>query len=109
MFVSLCRALSLCCASFIPQQPGFGTLDPSRLAPQVLVPCKMLNGRKLLDKGESPSFDQHSFIFAEQKVRVLLTFRTLFAHFYSRFVRLFAQLAFRGNWESIGEVRDHYL
>lgn len=71
--------------SLIPQQPGFGTLNPSEIAPQVLMPVKMLNGRKLLEKGESPSFDQHSFMFAEQP------------------------LAFRGDWESIGEVRDHYL
>jgi hypothetical protein len=69
----------------IPQRPGFGTLNPSNIAPQVTVPCKVLNGRLLEQAGESPSFDQHSFMFARQ------------------------QLQFRGDWEDIADVRDHYL
>jgi hypothetical protein len=66
----------------IPQKPGFGTL---RAGPPAYSPVMMLNGRKLLEHGEEPSFDQHSFMFAQQPLR------------------------FRGDWEDIPAVRDQYL
>ena len=45
----------------------------------------MLDGRKLREHGEQPSFDQHSFMFAEQP------------------------LAFDGDWQDVAAVRDGYL
>ena len=49
------------------------------------VPVRMLDGYKLLAKGERPSFDQHSFMYAEQR------------------------LEYTGDWENISAVRDQYL
>ena len=66
----------------IPQLPGFGT---ERLGKPVQVPVRMLDGYKLLAKGERPSFDQHSFMYAEQR------------------------LEYTGDWENISAVRDQYL
>jgi len=45
----------------------------------------MLDGYKLLAKGERPSFDQHSFMYAEQRLECT------------------------GDWENISAVRDQYL
>jgi hypothetical protein len=68
--------------AMIPQKPGYGTKNSG---PPEKCPVMMLNGRKLLQNGEEPSFDQHSFMFARQP------------------------LQFRGDWEDIPDVRDNYL
>lgn len=71
--------------TLIPQRPGFATEDPSRIAKPIKVPVRMLDGYKLLEQGEQPSFDQHSFMYARQ------------------------ELQFRGDWEDVASVRDSYL
>ena len=62
---------------------GFGS-ENTGFKP-VKVPVTMLDGYKLLEQGERPSFDRHSFMHARQPLR------------------------FRGDWEDIGAVRDQYL
>lgn len=66
----------------IPQLPGFGT---ENLGKPVKAPVRMLDGYKLLAKGERLSFDQHSFMYAQQRLR------------------------YTGDWQDIPSVRDNYL
>jgi hypothetical protein len=69
----------------IPRRRGLGTENPARIAPHVKVPVMMLDGRMLMDMGERPHLDQHSFMYARDPLR------------------------FRGDWEDVDAVRDEYL